>query len=305
MASIAVVILNWNDAVATIAACQSVLDAVAHAAEKLRCWSIWIVDNGSEADDVLQLTSWLDNNRSERINYVANDVNKGFGAGMNSGVLPALQSELDYVLLLNNDLVLDRGSISHLVDFSGANPNAAIVGLSVVSNRSGCLESAGGYYYYPSLAFSRPNRTGVIAQRSVNPGSAVRSYVDGAAVWLQAHFLRRIAGVPQCHFLFFEELELAQRLLQEETMDFCCDAVVLHDVSGSLKTTALRNFGAYHAALSAFEYTWSYHRLFILSVVFVRLAVLAARSVISRQPGMAIAGTRALFHFIKSRFQRY
>jgi GT2 family glycosyltransferase len=299
---IAVIILNWNDASATIACCQSVVYSLQIADPELDIdgCSIWLVDNGSSKEDASHLVEWCQQQRNPHIQLLRNSTNLGYAAGMNQGIAAAFETCPDFFLLLNNDLLLDKKSITALARYSRSSNSTQITGITVLDKETGLIQSAGGYRYYPSLAYSKPLLAGRKMEDLESLSMPVCDYVGGAAMWLRANFLQRIDGLPEEHFLYFEELELAQKLCNDEYMGYCQQAIASHHGGGSQKTVELQAFAAYHAALSAFEYTWTHYPWFLPSAVIARLAGLTYRAILRRQPNLALAGLKAFASFVKS-----
>jgi GT2 family glycosyltransferase len=295
--AIAAIILNWNDADATINSCQSLLRALDSSADEVKRATIYVVDNGSAAPDASALKQWCINQNNGIVRFISNQDNLGFAGGMNAGILDALVTEPDFLLLLNNDTEVDKSAISALLSFSQGNRQAVIVGATVIDQATGLLQSAGGYCYYPWVAYNRPLLAGASIEDVAKSQNVIPDYVNGAAMWLKGDFVRRIGGLPTDHFLYFEELELNQRLEGEESIAWCKEAVVSHKGGGSLPTAELQAFGTYHAALSAFSYTRHYHPCYLPTVVLARVVGISIRAIVRWQPSLIYAVFRALVDF--------
>ena len=100
MKKIAIVILNFNGENQTLACVQSI--------EKLKkedCkLNIIIVDNGS-------VDKFIDN----KLQIIRNEENLGFSGGNNVGIQYALDHDADYIVILNNDTIVDKNLISELL----------------------------------------------------------------------------------------------------------------------------------------------------------------------------------------------
>lgn len=101
---ICVVLLNWNGRDDTLA-CMDSLNRSDYSE-----LDIVVVDQGSQDGlvDVLE-------QREPQVKVIANEKNMGFTGGNNQGIDFGLESGADYILLLNNDTVVDRECISELV----------------------------------------------------------------------------------------------------------------------------------------------------------------------------------------------
>jgi GT2 family glycosyltransferase len=111
------VLLNWNGWQDTLQCVRS-LQRVTYANH-----SIVVVDNGSEGDDVSILRREL----RDRCHIIENGRNDGYCEGNNIGMRYALAQGADYILVLNNDTVVDRDFLSHLVAAAEADPEVGVV----------------------------------------------------------------------------------------------------------------------------------------------------------------------------------
>lgn len=107
---VAVIVVNWNRGKDTVE-CLKSLSRVSTFGFEL---TTVVVDNGS-TDDSLELLSKITNFTFRLISLKENT---GFVGGNNIGIKAALEDGADYVLLLNNDTLVDRGLIKELVKFA-------------------------------------------------------------------------------------------------------------------------------------------------------------------------------------------
>ncbi|MEH6571149.1 MAG: glycosyltransferase family 2 protein [Halioglobus sp.] len=298
MPVVAIIILNWNDADATICCAASVLAAIQNPDLVHIAVNLYLVDNGSGNKDAAKLQRWCDRQPANQVTLVINRTNLGFSAGMNAGISSAQKSQPDYFFLLNNDLQVDCHTISHLLAFSEANHSKAATGLTVLDPLTGKVQCAGGYRYYPWLGYNIPLMGGASLEQVKAATEHRPDYLSGAAMWLTGDFVRRIGGLPTEHFLYFEELELMQRLKPGEELGVCADAIVTHQGGGSSNTPELQQRATYYATLSAFNYTRRYHPWFLPSVMVARILGISLRAIWRRQPKLISATLHALQDFI-------
>jgi len=125
---VSIIILNWNGFEDTIECLES-LKKIAYPN-----YEVIIVDNASSSDDARILKEKYGN----YIHMIANDQNYGFPEGCNIGMRYALGEGTDYLLLLNNDTVVDPQFLTELVKVAEGNPSIGILGSKVY------------YYYHPN-----------------------------------------------------------------------------------------------------------------------------------------------------------
>src|SRR4030067_2103187 len=95
---VAVVILNYNGLANTIECLEALEKCLL---DKFKV-EIIVVDNGSKDGSVKTLSKLKD------IIFIENRKNLGFAAGNKIGIKKALQRKVDYILILNNDTIVDN-----------------------------------------------------------------------------------------------------------------------------------------------------------------------------------------------------
>ena len=123
-----IVVLNWNSRKMTEQCLRSLL------AMEGSSFQILVVDNGSRDGSVEYLRK-----RFPQIQVIANGRNLGFAAGCNVGIRQGLAEDADFVLLVNNDTIIDPRLLSELLAEAQRNPKAGILSPKI-------------YYYDPSDA---------------------------------------------------------------------------------------------------------------------------------------------------------
>lgn len=99
-----VIVLNWNGKKNTF----ECLESLRHIDYKN--YNVIVVDNASTDGS----QKFLRENFSE-ITLIENERNLGFGGGLNVGIKEAIRRSADYVLCLNNDVVVDRNFLKEMV----------------------------------------------------------------------------------------------------------------------------------------------------------------------------------------------
>lgn len=112
MVETSVIILNWNQPELTINCVNSVLK------QGYDDFEIILVDNDSKDDSVKRFKSNFGNNPIIKI--IANSENTGYTGGNNLGLRNA---EGEYIIVLNNDTIVEKNWLSELVGTLKSEPN--------------------------------------------------------------------------------------------------------------------------------------------------------------------------------------
>jgi GT2 family glycosyltransferase len=104
-----VVVLNWNQLELTLECLESLQDV------QYPHLHITLVDNGSTDGSATEIRS-----RYPGVQVIESAHNLGFSAGNNVGIRHAMEQGADYVVLLNNDTVVDSSFVTALVEVGEA-----------------------------------------------------------------------------------------------------------------------------------------------------------------------------------------
>ncbi|MBU1177602.1 glycosyltransferase family 2 protein [Patescibacteria group bacterium] len=119
-----IIILNWNG-LADTSECLQSLQKISYSN-----YQAVIVDNGSNNDEGAILQQQF----SDYVNVIQNKENLGFSGGNNAGIKYALQqSDVAYILLLNNDTVVTEDFLTKLIVRAESNPKIGVVGPKIIT----------------------------------------------------------------------------------------------------------------------------------------------------------------------------
>ena len=174
-----------------------------------------IVINNDLASDLAP----VQNRKWPSTSFIQNRANLGFAAAVNLGLG---RSQGEFVLLLNPDIIVQRGSIQSLLDTMGYHAKAGIV-MPLLRNPDGSLQySCRRFYTYPTLLLRRaplrwmsPNHPLVQQHLMLDWKHDSLAEVDWG---LGAAMLIRRAAIEDCglfderFFLYFEDVDLCVRM---------------------------------------------------------------------------------------------
>ena len=104
MPKVFIIILNWNGYQDTVECLQSVRRLTYPSCKVI------VVDNGSSDGSAAKLKEEF-----KEVFYIENKENLGFATGNNVGISYALENGADYILLLNNDTVVEPMVLEDMV----------------------------------------------------------------------------------------------------------------------------------------------------------------------------------------------
>ena len=156
-----------------------------------------VVDNGSHDDEASVIER-----RYPHITVVRSDRNLGFAGGNNLGIKAAHGK---YLFLLNNDTTFE--SFQPLIDRLESSPKIAVVCPKIRFSWDDCPIQFAGYTPLSSVT---------LRNRAIGCGETDRGqystahptpYAHGAAMMVKREALERVGLMPECYFLYYEELD--------------------------------------------------------------------------------------------------
>lgn len=194
--SVAVIVLNWNDA-----------ELLAHSVGSLlgqnESCDILIVDNGSTDHSREVIESF-----QQKVIPLWNKKNRGFAGGVNTGIRFALQSDYEYIALLNNDAVAHKDWVKHLRARLARKPHLGGVSCAMVHASDNTYDSTGEQYTNWGLSFPRGRGETVSSKYS----SAYKILgVSGGASMYRADFFKDVGLFDEDFFAYYEDIDLSLR----------------------------------------------------------------------------------------------
>ncbi len=196
---VSIVMLSYNTEDYTIQALKSMKDT------DYNNYEIILIDNGSEEKSRINLRKFLENFEiKNKIIYKEISPNQGFSGGCNIGIYEALQSNSDYVLLLNNDIKIIRSNwLKLFVESSEGDEKIGIVGCKML-RPDGAQYGAGGV-----SIINMPD--GIYPRDNLNKTREC-DYVCGAAFLIKKQVIEKIGFIDE-GFLpaYYEETDFCFR----------------------------------------------------------------------------------------------
>ena len=197
---VTVVILNWNGLPDTTECLESLL-GIAYPN-----YGTIVVDNGSSGDDVRLLRERF----GEQIRIIASPDNLGFAGGANLAIREALADGADYVLLMNNDVTVDRQFLDELVRAAEERPDAAALCPKIYFREQPTVICSTGGRVNPWAGAARQVGRGE-EDRGQYEQVEVRDYADGAAMLMRRPALERVGLLDEEYFAYWEETDWCAR----------------------------------------------------------------------------------------------
>ena len=223
MPKVSIIILNWNGWKDTLECLQSV--------QKINYpnFHILVVDNGSTDESLVEIRRAFPD-----VALLETGKNLGYAGGNNAGIARALALQAEFVLLLNNDTIVDPNILTAFVEAACAFPSAGIFGAkSYYYSKPDTIWSLGGKWDKDTseIMFISQGEIDTAASK-VQPFEV--DYVIGCALFCRVAMIQKLGMMEEAFFLNFEEMDWCYRARSAGYLSYSVPAAKLwHKVSVS------------------------------------------------------------------------
>ena len=282
-----VVLLNVNS-YADTSACLESLRKVEYSN-----FRVIVIDNGSTDDSFARLQS-----NFPEATVRQSKVNLGFTGGNNVGITAALKEAADYVLLLNNDTLVDPRFVSELVGVGESNPANGILGPKILyASEPQRIWYAGGRIRYANCLHVGVNELDGSGRYSLTQET---DFISGCAMLVKAAVFRRVGLLDDKLFVYHEDTDFCMRARKAGyTCVFVPTSRIWHKISRTCGPQS--PFTLYLLTRNQLRWVWNhvpfpYKVVALVFTVAKKLAKMAFLSTKDRNAAAAIlAGMSAFF----------
>lgn len=240
MRSIAIVILNFNGEKDTLECLKSIQNLETDGFELFTI----VVDNASKKEFSPPVGG--SELRTGELKIIQNKENLGFSGGNNVGIRYALENNADYILILNNDTLVDKNLVLELVKVAQSDKSIGIItpkiyfakGYEFHKNRYKESEEGKVIWYVGGLMDWR-NVIGVHRGVDEVDGGQYEKvqeadFASGCCMFIKREVFEKIGFFDERYFLYYEDNDLSQRAKSEGfKIIYSPKAVLWHKNAGS------------------------------------------------------------------------
>ena len=171
----------------------------------------------------------VDNGAKEKFEKatITNKENLGFAGGNNVGIKYALDRKADYILLLNDDTIVDPSFLKELIKAGESDEKVGILGPLIYEHPSNKIHFAGG-----KINWLYTKGTHIQETRNKKQETKETDYITGCCMLIKREVIEKIGLMPEEYFLYFED---ADWCLKAQKRGFKCvlvpTAKIWHKVS--------------------------------------------------------------------------
>ncbi|HAA13860.1 MAG TPA: hypothetical protein DCE41_20085 [Cytophagales bacterium] len=217
---VSIVSVNWNQEQLT----REMLDSLSHVTYPNL--EVILVDNGSTKGDASRLKAEF-----PHIRFLRLEENTGFAGGNNAGFRMANGK---YVLLLNNDTLVDPHFLQPMVNTLECDPWVGVVSPKIYFvDHQNTVQYAGTSEIHPIT--SRGQKYGYRQRDGEQYAkSGVTGLANGACMLVRKRIIDTLGGLPEIYFLYYEEHDFTVQLQRHGYVAYYqADASIWHRGSSS------------------------------------------------------------------------
>jgi len=246
-----VIVLNFNGLAVLTQCLSSVYQS------RYLNFEVVVVDNNSSDGSLEQAKKSF-----SRANFIKNSENFGFSRGNNVGIRWALEKFADYILILNNDTVLEKTTLSELVQSMQKNESAGIISPVVLSADNQSVWFAGGIIDWHKMKTSH-----IYEIKSDSPYSS--EYISGCAMFVKKDVFKKIGIFDERFFLYYEDTDFSMRAKKAGFDLLIVPAAHIKHLEQSNSKNKLKTYWLVLSGLMFF-YTYSPNRLWLFFYIHIR-----------------------------------
>ena len=200
-------------------------------------FKLWISDNSEE--DTLR--SFINNFSDDRIEYIFNNSNNGFGSGHNI-VLKKLMDDnfkekAEFHIILNADIIFEENTIEKMIDYMRKNPEIGQIGPKIYESSGEVNKSCRLLPTPLNLIFRRffPIKS-IVDKMDYNYEMRWCDYnsimevpiLSGCLMFIRTDILKNVGMFDTRYFMYMEDYDLCRRIGQKYKVIFYPEVKIIH-----------------------------------------------------------------------------
>jgi len=216
-----IVIINYNNYQDTIECLESL--------KKINYmdFKILIIDNNSNNNSV----SILEESYKE-YKIIKLEENLGFARGNNVGIKEAISNSAQFVLLLNNDTIVDPNFLNKMIEsfYRNSKSNIGIVGAKIYSFYDKQLsEAAGNIDFFKFITINDANKKSDKCDLEKQT-----SFISGCCMLINKEVFAKVGLLPDEYFMYYEDTDFCVKVLEAGfKILYNPEAIIFHKISSS------------------------------------------------------------------------
>lgn len=213
-----IILVNYKSVDHTIECIQSLQNI------SYRNYKIVVVDNCSQNDSVEELQKYDD------IILIKNEFNSGFAGGNNLAIKYSIKENADYVLLLNNDTVVEPDFLEKLIENVSPSIGISIGKILFYSDRSMVWYAGGEINKFKGST----DVNGFELDKGQYEEKKYVTFASGCCMLISKEIIEKVGVLKEDYFLYFEDTDYCERVIKAGyKILYNSKSIIYHKVSTS------------------------------------------------------------------------
>lgn len=174
-------------------------------------FEVIVVDNNSSDNSFEKARK-----RFDRFHFIKNSRNLGFSAGNNVAIKWALEKGAEYVFLLNNDAIVEKSTLTNLIEFAEKEKQVGIVSPIIYNKSESKIWFSGGKINWWKMRTehwqkAKPKRNKSKKTNDKNDYLQKTEYITGCAMLIKRKVFAEIGLLDEDFFLYYEDADFSLR----------------------------------------------------------------------------------------------
>lgn len=198
--TIGVYICNYNGKDYTVNCLKSLFK------QTLCSFDVYVVDNASTDGTVECVRSQF-----EQVTIIQNPENLGGAGGFDRGLKDSIEKKYDYIMLLDNDIILEEHLVENMFKYMEENTDVGIVGSKVmIMDMPDTIQDYGNYLNFSK--YKEENAYCLQLDSDAMPEINECDYVPTCCVMIRREALLEGGTMPVENFIYYDDIELSHKM---------------------------------------------------------------------------------------------
>jgi len=264
---VAAIVLNYNGFDETKECIESLVAA------GFSLSAIYLVDNCSPDRSGEKLKQLYPGVKFCQVGY-----NSGYGRGNNCGIRSAVSDGFQFILIINNDVVVHPGFLQPLIrELRDRKDVGAVTGKVLYKNSPHIINAAGG-------KFSKVLCTGINLRigeyDDLHAEKKEIDFIPGMLILLKREVIERVGLLDETYFLYFEDIDYSLRIKKLYKMIYTSASTVYHRSGGGIKGRMYTETYLYYYTRNRFWFFREMHSGYMFYVLILSFLSCMQKSLI-------------------------
>ena len=240
-----VIVLNWNNATDTIECIESLENS------DYQPFVPIVIDNGSTDGSVESIRE-----KYPQLSIIELEKNLGYAEGNNVGIQYAIDSGADYVLVLNNDTLVEAMMLRELVTFAETNEKIGMIGPKMYCHQpADTIFATGSFVDWSRGETSNRDMFLPAPKIEIDLKPEQVDFIAGCGVLVSRKLLEHVWLLDPIYFLNYEDVDWGVRAQRKKfEIWYTPNAVLWHKVSATMGQASPMN--TYYMTRNALLFFW-------------------------------------------------